>query len=437
MGIDLSVLVPSVHSRYATFGLAIQESLYSQLAALSPADQERVEIIVLTDNKQMTLGHKRNVMVDVAQGIYVVHCDDDDRLSDDYIRTLLDATESGADIITFLVSVSLNGEPPKICRYSKDYAADHNTADGYFRLPNHICAVRRDLARKVSFPSIPYGEDSGYSKLLAPLLGTEHAIDRILYHYDYATATTEAQEHHRTPMRRRDLPPLVDVVMLSRADTDDLRAMTQHAVDTCIAGANSLPVNVTVLEQAADCHGVVTKYQHATTVHMPKEFNFNRFANAGARMGSADWIMVANNDLIFYDGWLHALLAVNHLVVSPRCPRVHSDVTENRVGDRTGQDFSGWCFMIRRSLWELIGGFDECVEFWTSDDVVIQQLKAVDVLPMLVATSTVEHLRSVTLHQTDDPAGELTWKQIDTFSRKYGSHALADSPEFQRWLSSR
>lgn len=388
---------------------------------------------MLTDTKGMMLGHKRNVMVDIAQGAYVAHVDDDDRLEPDYLQSLLDATASDADVITFLVSVSLNGDEPKICRYSKDFESDANTADGYLRLPNHIMAVRRELARKVSFPSIPHGEDAGYSKLLKPLLRTEYAIDRTLYHYDYDDRTSETQGPLHTPLRRRDLPPLVDVIVLSKAATEDLRVMTQQTVDTCIAGANSLPVNVTVLEQATDRHGVVMKYQHATTVHMPGGFHYNAFANHGARLGSADWIMIANNDLIFHDGWLHALLAANHLAVSPRCPKAHPEVIENRVGDRTGQDFAGWCFMIRRSLWELIGGFDECVDFWCSDDVVIQQLKAVNVLPMLVADAAVEHLRSVTLQQTDDPAGDLTWKQIDIFNRHYHRHQLSDSPGFAAW----
>ena len=220
--------------------------------------------------------------------------------------------------------------------------------------------------------------------------------------------------------------------MLSNSFTDELRAMTQRAIDSCIAGANSLPVNVVVLEQVP---GVV--YNHATTLAAPAPFHYNAFANAGARQGSADWIMVANNDLVFHDGWLHALLAANHLAVSPRCPRAHSDATQNRVGDRTGLDFAGWCFMVRRSLWELIGGFDECVEFWASDDVVIEQLRAVDVLPMLVANATVEHLGSVTLQRTDDPSDDLTWKQIDIFNQRYGEHRLASSPEFRRWLAHR
>lgn len=199
--IDLSILICSTHTRYKTFGPRIQQQVWEQFEALPAAYRKRLEILMLTDNKQMMLGRKRNVMVDMAQGHYVLFLDDDDRIEPDMFRTLLDATDSDADVITFLVSVSLNGEPSKICRYSKDFPCDRNTDDGYERLPNHICCVKRELAAQVDFPSVPYGEDAGYSKLLHPLLRTECAIDRVLYHYDYSTATTESQEHHRHEAR--------------------------------------------------------------------------------------------------------------------------------------------------------------------------------------------------------------------------------------------
>ena len=189
-GIDLSILVCSTHTRWSGFGQEIQRQLWGQYEQLPENYQSRVEIIMLTDNKTMMLGHKRNVLVGMAQGRYVQFVDDDDRVEPDMIRTILDATYRGADTITFLAQVSLNGETPKPCRYSLRYLVDKNTAAGYERVPNHICAIKRDLATRVSFPHLPYGEDSGYAKLLRPFLRTETHIDRVLYHYDYSSETT-------------------------------------------------------------------------------------------------------------------------------------------------------------------------------------------------------------------------------------------------------
>lgn len=436
MAIDLSILICSTHTRSETFGRAIQKQVWSQYEALPREYRERIEILMLTDNKTQMLGHKRNVMVDMAQGRYIQFIDDDDRIEPDMFRSVLDATATDADAITFLVSVSLNGARPKICRYSKDFTEDRNTAQGYERLPNHICCVKRDLALQISFPHLLYGEDSGYAKLLRPLLATEHHIPRVLYHYDYSVETTEAQEHLRNQSRHRPGQlPLVDVVILSNANTKKLRQFTQRTIDTCLAGSNGLAVGVTVMEQ---WHG--TRYRNATTVHMPADFNYNGFANAGATRGSADWIIVANNDLMFHDGWLHQLLAANHPLVSPKCPRDERQrrFTENTCGYDTGRHLSGWCFMISRNLWNQIGGFDEAVTFWCSDDAVIEQVRAVGVSPMLVTSSLVEHVQSSTLKSENrERHDELTWQQVDIFINKYGSHQMQNNPGYINWKKQR
>ena len=434
MTIDLSILVCSTHTRWDNFGQEIQRQLWGQYNDLPEEYQARVEILMLTDNKSMMLGHKRNILVGMAQGRYVQFVDDDDRIEPDMLRTILDATDKNTDAITFLAAVSLNGEPPKTCRYSLRYLKDKNTATGYERVPNHICAIKRELATRVSFPHLPYGEDSGYAKLLRPLLKTEAHIDRVLYRYDYNSETTETQQHlrNRPAPAREGVAPVADIVILSNATTKDLRALTQATVDSCRSGANGLPIGIAVLEQKP---GIV--YRRCATIHMDQPFHYNRFANFGAGRGSAPWIVIANNDLVFYDGWLHQLIAADHPLVSPKCPRDprQAEFTTNTTGDRTGRHLSGWCFMISRDLWEKIGGFDESVSFWCSDDVVIEQARAEDVLPMLVPASVVEHVQSATL-KTQRNRDDLTWKQVDIFINKYGSHRLQDHPEYLRWKKS-
>lgn len=416
MAIDLSVLVCSTHTRYLTFGPAIARQVWEQYAALPPDYQERIEILILTDNKTMMLGAKRNIMVDIAQGRYVQFVDDDDRIAPDMFRTVLDATATGADVITFLASVRLNGGPPKVCRFSKDLDGDYETPKEYGRLPNHICCIRKELAAKVSFPHLARGEDAGFSKVLHPYLRTAHHIERVLYHYDYSDLTTETQRPLAGAIRVRPQPPIVDVVVLSYAKTPELAAMTQNTVTSCVAAANSLPVNVTVLEQQEG-----QTYEYADTVHAPEAFNYNAFANRGAALGSAEWIMIANNDLIFHDGWLHQLLAAGHPVVSPKEPRDErqTDIHSNALGYTIGRHLSGWCFMLRRELWEKIGGFDDCCSFWYSDNVVAEQLRAIGVTPMLVVDAVVEHLRSVTLNQMEN-YDELTRQQQAVFEGRYG-----------------
>lgn len=429
--IALSILVCSVHTRYKTFLPKIQDQLYEQLASLSEVDQDRVEIIILTDNKQMMLGHKRNVMVDIAQGKYIAFVDDDDRLADDYIAQLLKATDSDADSIVFQAEVSLNGEPPKICYYSKDVKRDYNHKDGYYRIPNHICCIKREVSLKSSFPNILYGEDAGYGKVLLPFLKTEHKIDKVLYYYDYNSDTTETQAWRKNNSAQRPGKAIVDVIILSKANKYRDGIMTQKAIDSCIQGANGLPVNIIVME------GGVRQYNNAITIPKRGKFNYNQYANEGAALGKSEWIMIANSDLVFRDGWLHNLIAAGHPVVSPHEPNDirQKGIIKNEEGLVCGRHFSGWCFMISRELWKEIGGFDTDVDFWCSDDVVIEQVNAKGIKPMIVKDSIVEHLGSRTLNQQpDETVSDLKWRNVYIYNTKYGKNKFADHPAYIKYL---
>lgn len=430
--IDLSILVCSVHTRYDTFAPQIQKQLYDQYNLLPESDQDRVEIIMLTDNKKMMLGHKRNVMVDIAQGKYIAFVDDDDRIADNYMAELLKGIESDADCVVFKAEVSLNGEPPKICDYSKDHRRDYNHKDGYYRIPNHICCVKRAVSLKSSFPHLLYGEDAGYGKVLLPHLKTEHKIDKVLYYYDYNAETTETQAWKYNRAKQRKGKPVLDLIILSKAKSYRDSLMTQKAIDTALDGANGLPINIIVIE------GGVGQYHDANTVYTREKFNYNKFANDGAAKGTAEWIMVANNDLEFTNGWLHNLLAADNPVVSPHEPTDvrQKGILDNQLGFECGRHFSGWCFMIERKLWLEIGGFDTDVDFWCSDDVVIEQVKAAGVTPMLVKESIVRHKGSQTLlQQPEDVQNDWKWRNVYIYNTKYTKNKFAEHPSYIKWLA--
>lgn len=190
----LSILVCSTQNRYNTFLPKMLKQLFDQCEALPFALRYEVEVICVIDNKTRMLGTKRNDLLNMAQGDYVVFVDDDDRVADDYVSQLLYATAIGADIIVFEVEVSLNGGEPKPCYYSNKYKEDFNLPHSYHRLPNHIMAVKKELALATKYLDIVKGEDADYSKRLLPLLNTQHEIEKVLYYYDYSDETTETQQ---------------------------------------------------------------------------------------------------------------------------------------------------------------------------------------------------------------------------------------------------
>lgn len=426
----LSILVPSVHTRRKTFLPKALDMLYDQVDCLSIDEQKEVEILFLVDNKTMMLGNKRNTMIDIAQGKYVQFVDDDDRIAPDFLKTLLSATESDADCIVFHAEVRINDQEPKLCYYSKDNKKDFNRGDAFYRIPNHICCIKKEVSQKSSFPNIMYGEDSGYSKVLLPHLKSEYKIDKVLYYYDYNIESSETQQYIPNRSKINKEKPLVDVVFLSKANTPNERNMTQRAIRSCLNGANGLPVNIIVLEQGRG------RYRGAQTILKGEPFNYNKFANYGASLGTAEWIMIANNDLLFSDGWLHTLIAADHPIVSPHEPSDprQKEITKNTKGYTNGKHFSGWCFMITRRLWREIGRFDDCVDFWFSDDVVIEQVKALGISPMVVKKSIVRHLGSKTLKTLpDDEKQELMWRNADIFNDKYGKDKFKNDKRYLAW----
>lgn len=188
--IDLSILVCSVAERYDNFAAKIQHQLYEQVARLP--DPDRVEVIILTDTRSMTIGRKRNHLVNMAAGRYTVFVDDDDEVSDDYVVSLLAATNSGADVLLFNLEYRLNGVRKRIVKHSLKFTDDHRRG---LNTPRHTSAVRRDIALKLPFAEVSYGEDFDWAQRLLKVAKTEHVTDKTLYIYEDCPATSVARQY--------------------------------------------------------------------------------------------------------------------------------------------------------------------------------------------------------------------------------------------------
>lgn len=151
------------------------------------------ELLVLLDDRGMAVGTKRNRLVDLAQGRYVAFVDDDDWVEDDYVARLLQAAESGDDVLCFQADVRIDDGPVKRCDYSITFRDEGEDETHYWRWPNHLCAIKRDLVLRRPFPAIDFGEDSLFARDVRPLLHGETLIPHVLYHYRYSSVRTATQ----------------------------------------------------------------------------------------------------------------------------------------------------------------------------------------------------------------------------------------------------
>jgi hypothetical protein len=217
---------------------------------------------------------------------------------------------------------------------------------------------------------------------------------------------------------------------MSKATNNSLATMTQRAVNTAKYAALPRVVNVIVMEQAN------AEYSNATTVLSPGVFNYNAFANHGAKLGQAPYIVIANNDLEFRDGWLDRMLAANWPVTSPVSPGYHRhhNVMGNEIGQQVGRHLAGWCYMLTRELWSELGGLDDTYPFWCADNAVMKQLQDKGIHPMLVAGATVHHKVSATLmRESRDVQDELTWGLVHQYNLDTNANIFARDYRYDAW----
>lgn len=220
----------------------------------------------------------------------------------------------------------------------------------------------------------------------------------------------------------------VDIVILSNAKDQQLKSITQQAINTCLASEKGIEFNIIVIEQTnADYTGATVHYDNS-------EFNYNRFMNKGIALGNAPYVAICNNDLIFKPEWCSVLIAAmqkhNLLSACPICPNVQPlrlPLTEDvYFGYRNSHEVSGWCIMMNREIFKIIGSLDEEFKFWFADNVYSEQLKRHGIKHACVTKSVVLHLGSKTLNTLDkEDKRALTSGLVDRFLKVHPDNESA------------
>ena len=190
----LSILIPSVVGREEN----LQRLMYRLRATCGPS--HNVEIYYQRDNKEMTIGEKREQMYQKASGLFSWQIDDDDDISDDAVDSILDQirlTGSYIDCITFEENCMMNGQYYS-CRHSLEYDDWRDNFDGYdfVRTPFYKDVIKTEIAKSVPFEHIRYGEDHTWSRALKPHLKNEIHIPRELYFYIHNSKPEEHNERY-------------------------------------------------------------------------------------------------------------------------------------------------------------------------------------------------------------------------------------------------
>ena len=157
-----------------------------------------VEFQIDGRGREISIGQKRTDLYQQANGLFVVQWDSDDWVSDAGIYDIVSAIKKTpeVDCVTYEEYVHING-----VNYTSnhsilyhDWEGEGNTefADGFnfHRTPYMKSVIKTEIAKSVPVPDCRFGEDHQWSKLIKPLLKTEHHIEEEIYHYIYISNQT-------------------------------------------------------------------------------------------------------------------------------------------------------------------------------------------------------------------------------------------------------
>lgn len=148
-----------------------------------------IEINSYCDNKEISIGEKRNRLYDIGIGKYSVQWDSDDWIAPDGLSKIIAALESNPDVVTYREKVVIDGVEFKSNHSIKyiDWEGDGHSLfpDGfhYHRTAFFKSVIRTDYCKQIGVADSRWGEDHDFARLIHPLLQTEVHIDEEIYHY--------------------------------------------------------------------------------------------------------------------------------------------------------------------------------------------------------------------------------------------------------------
>lgn len=183
-----SICIPTVKGRFSKFS-KLQKHVFDQAAG------KPVEIICLHDDKEMSVGRKRQMLLEQCSGTWVSMIDDDDWVADNYVEAILQVLRSAdPDCVGF--EIECTGTKGKTAATSLKYSDWKSDFDGYdyVRSPYQKTPTRLKAALAVGYKDLRFGEDYDYSQRLSlsGLLKRETFIPEVLYQYRFTN------ENHST-----------------------------------------------------------------------------------------------------------------------------------------------------------------------------------------------------------------------------------------------
>jgi glycosyltransferase involved in cell wall biosynthesis len=193
----LSILIPSIPSREEKL-IKLRTELHYQNEALKIQELGEVEFLV-DDSKRfldggLSIGKKREALVQRARGKYLCFLDDDETIAPNYLEVLLNLCNQDKDVCTFR-NISKLDNYWMIVDMSLAYSNEEaNPNHDVRRAPWHMCPVRSEYAKQFPFEDVNYAEDWTWMKKVLELCQNEAKSNAIIHQYNYSSFHSESDK---------------------------------------------------------------------------------------------------------------------------------------------------------------------------------------------------------------------------------------------------
>jgi hypothetical protein len=201
---DVSVLICTIPSRIHLF-----VSLLNRIAKLKQTTTLSIEVLT-DDDTTITIGKKRQQLLDRANGTYCCFIDDDDQITDEYFKVIEDSGLT-YDCIQLNGMMYFDGNKGLPFYHSLIYSSWFQDQKGYYRPPNHLNPIKTLMAKQIGFMSLNYYEDRHFSKKIheSGILRNEYRHDTLQYLYMFSTTSNSIPKNIDTLSVRQRLSKLV------------------------------------------------------------------------------------------------------------------------------------------------------------------------------------------------------------------------------------
>lgn len=182
---DWSALIATIPGREDALRRLV-ESIHEKVARICPT--LRYEICIEFDNREMSIGKKRQKLLENAKGKYLAFIDDDDDVTDAYIEDLYAMIQGEFHVMRLRGRIH-----PYTFTHSIDNALNMPMAKGdvFLRPPNHLNPMLSDIAKLINYGDATRGEDLDWTIRMAKtgFLKNEYKSDESRIHYNYNLGT--------------------------------------------------------------------------------------------------------------------------------------------------------------------------------------------------------------------------------------------------------